>query len=155
MEEKIKFEDVKIKEESLESEIKCEEPKKKKQIALKVIATFFYSLITSVVFIFDILLIIDTVRTITTPVEGWDGLGKALALAIVIICAIISGAVSLVLYQIPCVLSIVGFGTSFSKKKKRGGKIYFSILFVLTVISEIIAALISGGIILAIKLAAG
>ena len=155
MEEKIKIEDVKIKEKALGSEIKCEKPKKKKQIALKVIATFFYSLITACVFVFDTLLIFDTVKTLTTPVEGWDGLGKAIGLALIIIMSMISGAVALVLYQIPIIMSIVGFGTSFSKKKKRGGRIYFSVLFAITVISKIIAVLISGGIILAIKLAAG
>ena len=130
----------------------------KKRIPLKVISTVFYSIITIVAFAFNVWLLVEAITTTNTVTEGWDGLGKAIGLAVIIYLTIIVGAVGVILYQIPTCLSIVGLCTSFKKTKRgeiRGGKIYFSVLFAITVISQILLAAISVGIILFIKFANG
>ncbi len=130
----------------------------KKRIPLKVISTVFYSIITIAAFAFNVLLLIEAIATTNTVTEGWDGLGKAIGLAVIIYLTIIVGIVGVVLYQLPSCLSIVGLCTSFKKTKRgeiRGGKIYFSVLFAITVLSEILLAAITVGIILFIKFANG
>lgn len=130
----------------------------KKRIPLKVISTVFYSIITIAAFAFNILLLVEAIATTNTVTEGWDGLGKAIGLAVIIYLTIIVGAVGVILYQIPTCLSIVGLCTSFKKTKRgeiRDGKIYFSVLFAITVISQILLAAITVGIILFIKFANG
>lgn len=130
----------------------------KKRIPLKVISTVFYSIITIAAFAFNVWLLVEAIATTNTVTEGWDGLGKAIGLAVIIYLTIIVGAVGVILYQIPTCLSIVGLCTSFKKTKRgeiRGGKIYFSVLFAITVISQILLAAISIGIILFIKFANG
>jgi hypothetical protein len=130
----------------------------KKRIPLKVISTVFYSIITIAAFAFNVLLLVEAIATTNTVTEGWDGLGKAIGLAVIIYLTIIVGIVGVVLYQLPSCLSIVGLCTSFKKTKRgeiRGGKIYFSVLFAITVLSEILLAAITVGIILFIKFANG
>lgn len=130
----------------------------KKRIPLKVISTVFYSIITIAAFAFNVLLLVEAIATTNTVTEGWDGLGKAIGLAVIIYLTIIVGIVGVVLYQLPSCLSIVGLCTSFKKTKRgeiRGGKIYFSVLLAITVLSEILLAAITVGIILFIKFANG
>ena len=124
-------------------------PKTKKQIALKVIATFFSSLITILAYTLNVLFIFDTAKTFSEGVEGWEGLG----VAIVMIVSLAAATVALILYQIPVILSIIGFGVSFGGKKKnikRQGKIYFSVLFFVTILCEIILAIMTAALVLSI-----
>ncbi len=145
--------------EDCQDAVLCEsKPKRKKRIPLKVISTVLYSIITVVAFAFNVWLFVEAIATVNTVTEGWDGLGKAIGLAVIIYLTIIVGAVGVILYQIPSCLSLVGLCTSFKKTKRgeiRGGKIYFSVLFALTVVSEILLAAISIGIILLIKFTSG
>ncbi len=134
------------------------QPKIKKRIALKTVTTVFYSFITILAFSLNIILLIDTINALNTVTEGWEGLGKAIGLAVIIYLTIIVGAVGVVLYQLPACLSLIGLCTSFKRTKRgeiRGGKIYFSVLFALSVVSEILLALITVGIILLIKFTNG
>lgn len=143
-----------------EAEISAQntQPKIKKRIALKAVTTVFYSFITVIAFSLNIILLIDTVNAINTVTEGWEGLGKGIGLALIIIFTVIVGGVGVVLYQIPSCLSLVGLCTAFKKTRQgeiRGGKAFFSVLFALTVFSEILLALTSVGIILLIKFTNG
>ena len=132
-------------------------PTRKKRIPLKVISTVFYSLVTIAAFAINTWLLIEAITTTNTVTEGWDGLGKAIGLAVVIYLTIIVGAAGIILYQLPACLSLVGLCTS--RKAKNGvireGKIYFAVLFALTVVSEILLALMSAGTILYISISNG
>ena len=125
----------------------------KKRIPLKVISTVFYSIITIAAFAFNILLLVEAIATTKTVTEGWDGLGKAIGLAVLIYLAVIVGIGAVVLYQLPFILSLTGFITSFKTKKGaiRKGKFFFPVLLALTVISEFLIALLTVAIILIIK----
>ena len=130
-----------------------ESPKIKKRIALKVITATFYSVITILAFSLNVWLMIDAISLSNTVTEGWDGLGKAIGLAVLIYLAVIVGIGAVVLYQLPFILSLTGFITSFKTKKGaiRKGKFFFPVLLALTVISEFLIALLTVAIILIIK----
>ena len=134
-----------------------ESPKIKKRIALKTVTAVFYSLITLLAFGLNIWLLIDAITLSNTVTEGWDGLGKAIGLAVLIYLAVIVGVSALVLYQPPFILSLAGFITSFITKggTLRKGKIFFSVLLALTVISEVLIAILSASIPLIIKIKNG
>ena len=132
-------------------------PKIKKRIALKTVTATFYSVITIFAFGLNIWLLIDAISLSNTVTEGWDGLGKAIGLAVLIYLAVIVGVSALVLYQLPFILSLTGLITSFKTKGGtiRKGKIFFSVLLALTVISEVLIAILSAAIPLIIKIKNG
>ncbi len=131
-------------------------PAPKKQLGLKISSTILYALITIIAFPINISLLIDVIVNVSRETEGWDGLGVGIGLALVIVLSVIVTAVAVVLYQIPGVLCITGFCLSFTKTKlkgKRQGKIWFPVLGLLIVISEILMILLFVTIILLIQFA--
>ena len=131
--------------------------KVKKRISLKVVTATFYSVITLLAFGLNVGLLVDAIKLTNTVTEGWDGLGKGIGLALIIVFTAIVGGAALVLYQIPFILSLTGFITSFRIKNGiiRKGRIFFSAFLALTVISEVLIAILSVAIILFIKLTNG
>ena len=131
--------------------------KVKKRTAIKAVAATFYSVITLLAFGLNIGLLVDAIKLSNTVTEGWDGLGKGIGLALIIIFTAIVGGAAVVLYQIPFLLSLTGFITSFKTKNGtvRKGRIFCSVLLALTVISEFLIAILSVAIILIIKIKNG
>lgn len=131
-------------------------PKNKRRIAFKAVTAVIYSLITLLAYGINTLLLFDALKSINTVTEGWDSLGRGIGLALVIYLTIIVACVAVFLYQIPIILSIVGLATSFKAKNgiKKQGKIFFSVLLALSVISAFLIVLMTVGIILLIKFGA-
>lgn len=125
--------------------------KAKKQIALKIISTLLYLIITIAALVFEISFVTESVSLLLTPDLGLEGL----AFIILIPALIIVPIASLILYIVPFIMSAVGFGVSFKRAKngaKRKGKVYFGILIALTVITEVILIIASVATILAVQL---
>ncbi len=160
MEEKIKStvqenEALEIKEENAqllnkEEEVTAVPVKKKRQIALKILTVLAYLAVTATAVSFEISFIIESALLLAKPEIGLEGL----AFIILIPALIIVPIASLILYIIPFVMSLIGFGVSFKKTKKgakRKGRVFFGILIALTIISEVIIIIASAAMILAIK----
>lgn len=117
-------------------------PIKKKQLALKIIASILFAVVSAVSLLFEIGFFVEALLLVTKPELGLEGLALVLLLPALIIVPI----ASLVLYIVPFVLSLVGLIKSL-KKDKSGriftGKVYFGVLFGLIVAVECIIILMS------------
>ena len=128
-----------------------EEPKKKRQIALKIISTLFYLIITAVSYVFEASFAIEAITLLSKPELGPEGFAFIIILPALIAIPIFA----LVLYLIPFILSIVGFSVSFKRTKngaQRQGKIYFPVQAAFVVISEAILVILSVAILIAVQL---
>ena len=110
---------------------------KKTQIVYKMITLFIFLGVTILAYSFEI-----SVGVACFGLEGLEGLALIILLPILMIVP----AAAAILYVIPAIMSIVGFGLSFKKTRKgqkRGGKIFFSILFALCIVFEAVLALLT------------
>ena len=127
-----------------------QKPKKKRQIALKIIATLLYLAITIAAVIFETTFVWETISLLSKPELGLEGIAFIIIIPILIIIPI----AAFVLYLIPFIMSVIGFGVSFKKTKKgakRCGKIYFPALAFITALSEFALVFATVASLLAIK----